>query len=253
MSSASAPYTQNQGQSQSNTDSPHEQCTCQYCDDEYRLVDGYNRNYCSLKCRYNSAAHGVIRTIRFDHRFCGSCFRKLKEIDAPVSNETPKKMSQRFRDADQWGTYHADECMGGRTGEETGIDESYHWGIGEEFTLADPVNGDWSNTTTGGQKTTKVCECGVTHHSTVAYGARKSTDDVKNFRQNLSKSELNRRADRLVDVITQHREEERHGWDFDRTALFTKIESMKTHDELCNAGVDYDILEWSLGHAIRVA
>jgi len=244
--STSAPY------SQSSTDTPHEACTCQYCDDEYRAAEGYNRNYCSVKCRYNGAAHGILRTIRFDHRFCGSCFRKLKEVHASPPDNAPKKMSQKFADYGRWGKHHSNECVGGRTGEEESFDEVYSWGVGEEF-ATDPLNDDWTPSPNGYESRTKVCECGVSHHTTVAYGSRKSPDEVKNFRQNLSKSELNRYADRMAAAINQLYEEQEHDWRFDRNALFAKIESMKTHEELCNAGADRDILVRSLGRAIREA
>ena len=244
MSTASSPASQSSLQD--------EKYVCQYCDDEFLRDDGYSSNYCSAKCRYNAAAHGILKTIRFDHRFCGSCFRKLKEVHDPPPDDSPKKMSQKFSDFDRWGKWHSDECVGGYTGQEEPFDDVYNWGVGEEFGT-DPTENDWTPVPTGYESRTKVCECGVSHHTTVAYGARKSADDIKNFRQNLSKSELNRRADRMVDAINQLFVEGEHDWQFNRAALFAKIESMKTHDELCNAGVDYDILEWALGFAILKA
>lgn len=245
MSTASAPY------SQSHTDDPHERCTCRYCDDEYRHADGYNRRFCSAKCRYNGAAHGLLDTIRSDHRFCISCFRIRKTVSAPKPDTSPDDVKAKFADGDRWGTYHSDTRVGGRMGRQTTTD-ACEWGIGEAFDIADPMNDEWAAVPVG-VDTTMVCKCGMSHHATVGYGARKSPDEVKNFRQNLSKSELNRRAARLCDVVTQLEAEGEHEWAFDREALFTKLESLKTHDDLCNAGADFDLLERALGHAIRQA
>lgn len=97
-------------------------------------------SFCSTACydthRARKRARDILATIRKDHRFCGTCFRRTKEIEHPPS--------------DRWGlpdcvvgfeyrTEHADE------GEKTVATDEY----GHESLVGHGL----------------ICECGNTKHS----------------------------------------------------------------------------------------
>lgn len=69
--------------------SPRGTCTCAQCGGERDPDASVKGSYCSQECheehRREKAVNNVLNTIQYDHRFCFTCFRQLKEIDHPPS------------------------------------------------------------------------------------------------------------------------------------------------------------------------
>ena len=201
-------------------DNEHEICQCEFCGGHYPYRIGLSRRYCRWQCYGRDVATNLLQTIRYDHRYCGSCFRKLKDVDPPKPDTGGQSVKERVSpDTPEFGHHHSDVCVGGRTGREHAR-SGYEWGVGEQFALADPVNGEWSAEPIG-EKSTKVCECGVTHHATIDYLV---TD--------LSKDEAIARTERLADAVAALAAEGEHDETFDRDALFDFIRRAKSEPAL---------------------
>jgi len=201
-------------------DNEHEICQCEFCGGHYPYRIGLSRTYCRWQCYGRDVATNLLQTIRYDHRYCGSCFRKLKDVDPPKPDTGGQSVKERVSpDTPEFGHHHSDVCVGGRTGREHAR-SGYEWGVGEQFALADPVNGEWSAEPIG-EKSTKVCECGVTHHATIDYLV---TD--------LSKDEAIARTERLADAVAALAAEGEHDETFDRDALFDFIRRAKSEPAL---------------------
>ena len=201
-------------------DNEYEICQCEFCGGHYPYRIGLSRRYCRWQCYGRDVATNLLQTIRYDHRYCGSCFRKLKDVDPPKPDTGGQSVKERVSpDTPEFGHHHSDVCVGGRTGREHAR-EGYEWGVGEQFALADPVNGEWSAEPIG-EKSTKVCECGVTHHATIDYLV---TD--------LSKDEAIARTERLADAVAALAAEDEHDETFDRDTLFDFIRRVKSEPAL---------------------
>lgn len=210
--------------SQSSSQQQRVRCTCNYCNEEFWKSGGYNSDFCSYRCRSLGAAQGLLGSLRRDHTRCASCFRKLKEVFHPGAFYVSQSGELRS----------TPECFVGLEASEPG----YEWGIGEDF-ARDPSIDEW-DVHPSGEQSTKVCECGVTHHSTVMFGG------VENFKANLSKRELTTRCRRLITFV-----ESESDWRIDHDAVFEKLRGLK--QELSNKGADWKILKYALAAGIRAA
>lgn len=69
---------------------------CEHC--EGRRQDG--ASFCSTECRYRHKGENVLRNIRFDHRFCSTCYRQLRDIEKPPDELLiQNKVSQLVRES----------------------------------------------------------------------------------------------------------------------------------------------------------
>jgi len=62
---------------------------CPYCGEstpKAALIDGY----CSRDCAAAHRGEKLLRSFKYDHRLCFSCFRVLKDIDHPPENAGPQ-------------------------------------------------------------------------------------------------------------------------------------------------------------------
>ena len=201
-------------------DNEYEICQCEFCDGHYPYRRGLSRTYCRWRCYGRDIATDLLNTVRRDHRYCSSCFRKLKDVYPPEPDTAPQSVWAKVSPGTpEFGHHHSDICVGGRTGREEAR-PGYDWGVGEQFALADPVGDEWSAEPIG-EKSTKVCECGVTHHATIDYLV---TD--------LSKDEAIVRTERLADAVAALAAEDKHDEAFDRDALFDFVRRVKSESRL---------------------
>jgi hypothetical protein len=56
---------------------------CQQCGDEHTAEAAVKGSYCSAGCFYRHRGANTLRKIANDHRFCGTCFRRVKETSRP--------------------------------------------------------------------------------------------------------------------------------------------------------------------------
>ena len=212
---------------------------CNYCGEEYPAAAGFDSRFCSPKCRYRGAAKGHLEALRRSHCYCASCFRQLKTIFHP--GEFYINQSGDLKPTPEWFVGLEDAEPG------------YEWDIGEAFAAEfDPVTGETTGVHPAGEKSTKVCECGVTHHKTVAFGGLDTPgapdSDAENFTDKLSLAELTIRAERLITFVEEDRE-----WAVDHDALFAKLRALKTSEELSHKSADWLILQYALAAGLREA
>jgi len=63
------------------TDSPNTETRRSNTGAEYPI--GHNNAYCSKDCLYFKKGERALRGVQFDHRYCASCFRTIKELEPP--------------------------------------------------------------------------------------------------------------------------------------------------------------------------
>ena len=230
--------------------------TCRYCDDGFER--GFNEEYCSRQCKYNGIAYDALRRIRHDHTHCVSCFRKLKILIPPGRHhcdtsqlEEPRTVDTLSKDIPSYGPpdYPRALDLGGVVSLEKS-EPCHFWDVGEEF--RPDRSGDGWEFKPAGQKSTKVCECGVSHHATVAYGDDQ-LDAGCNFRADLTVAEAIERVERLVDVLEEWQATDQWCHEFDENALFEAVRDLKTRPKIAGQGKDFEIFERSLGIAIQRA
>lgn len=213
---------------------------CNYCDEEFRAVRGADTRFCSPQCKYRGAAKGHLKALRRSHCYCASCFRQLKTVFHPGEFYVDPATGD-LKPTPEWFIGLEDAHPG------------YDWDIGEGFAAEyDPVTGEKTGVHPAGQKSTKACECGVTHHKTVAFGGLDTPGapdtDAANFTDKLSLDELTTRAERLIAFVEDDRE-----WDVDHDALFRKLRALKLSDELSHKSADWLILQYALAAGLREA
>lgn len=136
------------------------QCSGPDCDDSaepHELVDG---SYCSLRCSRRDDGEAVLRNIEYDHRFCTTCFRQLKEIEkpdastsivvGPVDHDAVEPTVRDCLVGFQYRTRHA------RTGE---IEGRAHVERTDAPAQDRPISPGDRLAMTG-----TICECGTTDH-----------------------------------------------------------------------------------------
>lgn len=68
-------------------DQPHYPCERDGCDGEYPPQAAVKGSYCSLDCYHRAKGAKALSRIRRDHRFCASCYAKLKDVEMPTDEE----------------------------------------------------------------------------------------------------------------------------------------------------------------------
>jgi len=121
--------------------SPEEyDCARDGCDETRTKHTSVEGSYCSRECADRAAGAALLRDLRHDHRFCGTCFRRKKDVETPtdearrgwsltidksvVGYESPTEHAERG----PFGT----ECECAVVDHDAGIDwvrdsEPYHW------------------------------------------------------------------------------------------------------------------------------
>jgi hypothetical protein len=61
-----------------------ESYTCSHCDGERSPETSVRGSFCSAACYYRHRGTKALHAIRQDHRFCGSCFRRIKTTSRPA-------------------------------------------------------------------------------------------------------------------------------------------------------------------------
>ena len=59
------------------------ECGRSECDAEFPVHGAYKGAFCSRQCHLQHRGQKALNVIRNDHRWCATCFRKLKEIERP--------------------------------------------------------------------------------------------------------------------------------------------------------------------------
>jgi len=59
-------------------------CAFEECNETRTSSTSVAGSYCSRDCADRAAGRALLRTIRQDHRFCWSCWRRRKEIERPT-------------------------------------------------------------------------------------------------------------------------------------------------------------------------
>lgn len=126
-------------------------CSHQECEEEYTkpgsVVDG---SYCSRRCSLLDTGEDFLRNIRDDHRWCGGCYRQLKEVEAPPPGSYPE-----FVIGFEYLTEHAE--LGQR---EANADSFVDDARADSTTDGDRLIAPMDRLTVG----SAVCECGTTDH-----------------------------------------------------------------------------------------
>jgi len=71
------------------TTHPQRQKVCEFEDcenegEEWEFTDG---RFCSTECRNRSQAASILNLLKFDHRYCASCWTRLKTISRPTDEQ----------------------------------------------------------------------------------------------------------------------------------------------------------------------
>lgn len=59
------------------------QCAGPGCESDFRAHEAVDGSYCSEGCSLRDGGQNLLQHLQCDHRFCHSCFRRLKEIERP--------------------------------------------------------------------------------------------------------------------------------------------------------------------------
>jgi hypothetical protein len=69
--------------STSNSETVTYECEGPDCTREFEHGKAVDHEYCSVECSLRDDGRNLLRNIKFDHRFCFGCFKKLKEVSKP--------------------------------------------------------------------------------------------------------------------------------------------------------------------------
>ncbi|MEE6210833.1 hypothetical protein U3A55_11810 [Salarchaeum sp. III] len=75
--------------SPSESDVQTDECAYADCTTEFVVGMAVHGSYCSRDCMLRARGQGPLATLRDDHRWCGTCFARLKEID-PAPEDAPE-------------------------------------------------------------------------------------------------------------------------------------------------------------------
>lgn len=171
-------------------------------------------------------AENILRILTFDHRWCASCYRRIREVE------------------------HPDLLSGGKKAPDWLIGFSYP----TEFTTngMDTVNSPHFDTeinedTTVGETYVQrqMCECGAVHHTT--RDRPLSKDRLIDYTRNLSEAVDDLREEYLLG--SDAKVEKARKWDHDTDVLLYAVGELKSNPDLQFR--DQDILERGLAIALR--
>ena len=196
----------------------HDIQQCEHCDGHYPLSIGFNRRFCRRECKFRALAQRLLDGVRYDHKYCANCHKRLKDISPPaVSRKSAEK---------------------GRSPPECAIGTQQY----REHTVHDQGNvGDargeraYPSLDLRGRMT---CSCPVNSHTTI---------DRPNG--GLPKERAIEYAEQLADALEQRREAEAHRTEFDRSVFLAFVRRGKSRPGL--QGRDQDLFRAGLALAIR--
>lgn len=198
----------------------HDIHQCEFCDGHYPLGIGFNRRFCHRECKYRSIARDLLTKIKYDHRYCRSCFRKLKEVTPPTLTKKSAQQGKTIPD-----------CATGR--------QAYYNHAVEDFRNVHDTPDDRSYPSTVLQSR-MTCSCPVNHHAVVDRPAG-----------GLSKDDAIQHTVRLTDALDALYDEQAHDVEYDTDVLFSFVKRAKSRPGL--QGRDDEILRNGLALAIREA
>lgn len=68
-------------------DQPTYPCEREGCAEEYLATATVRGSYCSLDCYHRAKGAKALSAIRRDHRFCATCYAKLKDVETPSADD----------------------------------------------------------------------------------------------------------------------------------------------------------------------
>lgn len=175
------------------------QCDRDACDESYRAGTGH-AGYCSDRCWAWGRADQLLDTVRNDHRFCASCFRRLRTITPPPDEAFFGTNQVTARAAIGWAMAEP---------ETTRVD-------GEVLTLEQTPTG-LEAVATDRLTRRQGCSCGTTHHTTTE-------------RSTLTKRECIAHAKRLSTALTDLRNDGVHDDVHDRDLFLDAVRKHKSTD-----------------------
>jgi hypothetical protein len=192
----------------------------------YHDCDGGGRRdaqYCSPECRTRHAARQILRTLRWDHRVCASCHRKVRDVFPPGRSPTS---SDRHKPIP--------ECAIGRAYPTPDTQAA----ITETFGAVVDERGAVTIAPRDGLASAGVaCDCGATHHATLT--------------RPLPLDRMMAVAKRLSDRVTMLLHEGEHEFQHDRDVLLDRVRAEKEDPDI--RFDDQGIFERALGDAILAA
>jgi hypothetical protein len=191
---------------------------CEHCDGHYPLAYGFNRRFCRRECKYRNIAQSLLDGVRYDHKYCANCHKRLKDISPPAVS---RRSAEKGRSPP--------ECAVGRQQWRSHTVHDQH-NIGEN-------SGDRAYPSLD-MREGMACSCSVNHHTTI---------DRPNG--GLPKETAIEYADQLADALDERREADAHHTEFDRAAFLAFVERGKSRPGL--QGRDQEILRNGLALAIR--
>jgi len=78
--------------------------TCKECGDEIDRY--YSPGYCSEDCFHKRKAHEALEVVRKDHKYCGTCLRRIKTVEEPTDDWEHKHGSKTEAAIKHGAEYH---------------------------------------------------------------------------------------------------------------------------------------------------
>ncbi|MDL0127090.1 hypothetical protein [Halobacterium salinarum] len=81
-----------------------DECDHPDCSSSYAIQDGV-AGHCSQDCADRHRGHRFLNTLRFDHRYCATCFARLKDVHTPTDDWRERKQEPVEIALDQGGEF----------------------------------------------------------------------------------------------------------------------------------------------------
>lgn len=82
----------------------HDDCDHPDCSQSYQVTDGV-AGHCSQRCADRHRGQKYLNTFRHDHRYCATCFARLKDVHSPGDDWRARKKSPLEYAVDQGGRF----------------------------------------------------------------------------------------------------------------------------------------------------
>lgn len=82
----------------------HDDCDHPDCTASYPVTDGV-AGHCSQRCADRHRGQRFLNTLQHDHRYCGTCFARLKDVHSPSDQWRSRKQSPLEYAVDQGGRF----------------------------------------------------------------------------------------------------------------------------------------------------
>lgn len=212
------------------------ECAYEHCDEHVPPGEGYDEadTLCSADCKYRRVARGLLQDIKYDHRFCASCHRKIRDVYPPGRRFGSKHVIADSENDETATMTEIPECAVGYAVPRPGTQR----GLSEHLEPRDPTHGDWEMQPSDDDHLRQICECGAGHHQTRD--------------RPLPLGDLMDAGKHLSSTLDERLSEDKHSYLHDRDVLLDEIRERKTDPD--NHGTpDQQILINSLAEAIMAA